>query len=62
MLDFYESSALQLAMWFAGAAVLGLAIAYGVMKAGNIKGRARAKLDRNTRASQAADDPQKRTR
>jgi hypothetical protein len=59
MLDFYESSALQLGLWFGGAALLGLTIAYGVLRAGRIRGNERRQLDRNTRAAQADEDPQK---
>jgi hypothetical protein len=58
MLDFYESAAFQLGLWFGGAALLALALAYGVLKAGHIRGNERRKLDRNTRAAQAAEDPQ----
>jgi hypothetical protein len=60
MFEFYEGGALQIGLLFGGAAVLGLAIAYGVMKAGRIRGNERRQLDRNTRIAQAADDPQKR--
>jgi hypothetical protein len=60
MFEFYEGGALQIVLLFGGAALLGLAIAYGVMRAGRIKGNERRQLDRNTRAAQAADDPQKK--
>ena len=59
MFDFYESGALPIGLLFGGVALLGLAIAYGVVRAGRIRGNERRQLDRNTRAVQAADDPQK---
>lgn len=59
MWDFYASGAPQLWMWFAGAFVLGGALLYGVIRAGRIRGRERATLDRNTRAQQVKEDPQR---
>jgi hypothetical protein len=59
MLDFFQGGAVPLAAWVAGVIVLGLVLLYGVSRAGNIRGRERAQLDRNTRARQNKDDPQK---
>ena len=59
MLDFYESGDLQLWLWFAGSAILGLAIAYGIIKAGRLRAEKRHQLDRETRKVQRAEDPQK---
>jgi hypothetical protein len=62
MLDFFQGSALQLSLWFAGTGILGIAIAFGIWKAGSIKGNQRRQLDRSTRAVQAEEDPQKQPR
>ena len=59
MLDFFLGGAVPLAAWVAGVAVLGLMLAYGVSRAGNVRGQERARLDRNTRARQNQEDPQK---
>jgi hypothetical protein len=59
MFNLYEGGALQIGLLFGGTALLGLAIAYGILRAGRIRGAERRQLDRNTRAAQAADDPQK---
>jgi len=59
MAGFYDSSAPLLWMWVAGVSILGFALVYGVIRAGWLKPRERAQLDRATRAQQQADDPQK---
>lgn len=51
MLDFFQGSAFQLSSWFAGT--------FGIWKAGSIKGSQRRQHDRNTRAVQTDEDPQK---
>ena len=53
-------SANLLWLWFIGAFVLGGVLAYGVMKAGRLRGSERAQLDRNTEARQRQEDPYKR--
>ena len=47
-------------LWFAGAFVLGIAIAFGMMKAGYLRRSERQTLDRNTEALQRREDPHKR--
>ena len=59
MLDFFQGGAIPLAAWVAGVVVLGLMLAYGISRAGRIRGQERAQLDRNTRARQNQEDPQK---
>jgi len=59
MAGFYESSAPLLWIWVGGVAILGVALLYGVIRAGWLKPRERARIDRATRAQQQADDPQK---
>ena len=49
------------AVWllFLGAAVLGIAIWYGVRRSGHLRRSEQAQLDRNTEAVQRRDDAQK---
>lgn len=44
---------------FLGAAILGIAIWYGIRRSGHLRRSERAQLDRNTEAAQRRDDPQK---
>lgn len=44
---------------FLGAAILGVAIWYGIRRSGHLRRSERAQLDRNTEAAQRRDDPQK---
>ncbi|KYG24474.1 hypothetical protein SE92_32970 [Bradyrhizobium sp. AT1] len=55
-----QLSANLLWLWFIGAFVLGGVLAYGVLKAGRLRGSERAQLDRNTEARQRQEDPYKR--
>ena len=59
MADFFAGGAPAVGLWFLGAAILGLALAYGVVRAGWLKPRERAQLDENTRARQHSEDPKK---
>jgi len=45
---------------FIGAAVLGFALAYGILRAGRLRRSERKRLDRNTKTTQRSEDPQKR--
>jgi len=47
-------------LWFIGAAVLGFALAYGILRAGRLRRSERKRLNRNTKTTQRSDDPQKR--
>lgn len=53
-------SANLLWLWFAGALLLGVVLVYGVTKAGRLRRRERAQLDRNTEARQRQEDPYNR--
>ncbi|MBK3666217.1 hypothetical protein JJE66_33995 [Bradyrhizobium diazoefficiens] len=44
---------------FLGAAILGIAVWYGIRRSGHLRRSERAQLDRNTEAAQRRDDPQK---
>jgi hypothetical protein len=55
-----KASELGLWLWFIGAFILGVAIAYGVWRTGRLNRSERAQLDRNTEMAQNRDDPQKR--
>jgi hypothetical protein len=57
---FGETSYGMLWLWFIAAAVLGFALAYGILRAGRLRRSERERLDRNTRTIQRSDDPQKR--
>jgi hypothetical protein len=59
MFEFFAGASPALGLWVLGAVVLGAALAYGVMRAGWLKPRERARLDQNTRARQRSEDPQK---
>ncbi len=60
MFDFYQEGFPFVVAMFAGAAVLGVALFYGVTRAGWLRPSERAKLDANTRQRQRTEDPQKR--
>ncbi|ETR75197.1 hypothetical protein X566_20930 [Afipia sp. P52-10] len=62
MWDFYQTSATQLWLWFIGAFVLGGALTYGAMRAGQLKGSHRLQVERNTIRRDEAEDPQKAQR
>jgi hypothetical protein len=57
---FGKTSYGMLWLWFIGAAVLGFALAYGILRVSRLRRGERERLDRNTKATQRADDPQKR--
>jgi len=59
MLDFFQGGVVPLAAWLAGVIILGFLLMYGILRAGRIRGKERAQLDRNTRARQNQEDPQK---
>lgn len=59
MFDFFQGALPAMWMWFIGAGVLGVALVYGVFRAGWLKPRERAQLDHNTRVQQRKEDPQK---
>ena len=59
MFEFFAGASPALALWMLGAFVLGVALAYGAMRAGWLTPRERAQLDENTRARQRSEDPQK---
>jgi hypothetical protein len=47
-------------LWVVGAVVLGCILAYGILRAGRLGRSERERLDRNTKKTQRAEDPQKR--
>ena len=59
MFEFFAGASPALGLWVLGAIVLGAALAYGIVRAGWLRPRERAELDRNTRAQQRREDPQK---
>ena len=59
MFEFFAGASPALGLWVVGAVLLGMALAYGVVRAGWLKPRERAELDANTRARQQSEDPQK---
>jgi hypothetical protein len=59
MYEFFAGASPALGLWALGALVLGAALAYGIVRAGWLRPRERAQLDRNTKARQASEDPQK---
>ena len=59
MFEFFAGASPALALWMLGSFLLGAVLAYGVMRAGWLTPRERARLDENTRAQQRREDPQK---
>lgn len=59
MLEFFEGGSPAVWVWFLGAAILGVALVYGVVRAGWMRPRERAALDHNTEARQRSEDPKK---
>lgn len=59
MFEFFAGASPALGLWALGAAILGAALIYGAVRAGWLRPRERADLDRNTRAQQRSEDPQK---
>jgi hypothetical protein len=59
MFEFFAGASPALGLWALGVVVLGVALAYGVMRAGWLKPRERAQLDANTQARQRSEDQQK---
>jgi hypothetical protein len=49
-------SFLMIFLWFVGAGVLGLGLAYGAKRAGWFSRRERKQLDQNTRMAQSRED------
>jgi cytochrome c-type biogenesis protein CcmH/NrfF len=47
-------------LWFFGALLLGIVIAYGVIRTGRLSGEERQRLNEATELRQRADDPMKR--
>jgi hypothetical protein len=47
-------------LWFSGALLLGIAIAYGVIKTSRLSGEEKQRLNEATKLRQRADDPMKR--
>jgi hypothetical protein len=58
---FSDTSFALISVWVIGVVVLGLVLAYGLRKAGRLRPRERERLDQNTKRTQQAEDPQKRT-
>ena len=46
-------------LWFIGVVILGIGIAYGIMRSGRLRRAERRRLDRATVAVQREEDPQK---
>jgi hypothetical protein len=59
MFEFFAGASPALALWALGVVILGVGLAYGVMRAGWLKPRERAQLDANTQARQRSEDRQK---
>jgi len=57
---FGETSYGMLWLWFIGAAVLGFALTYGILRAGRLRRSERERLDRNTKTTQRSEKPRKR--
>jgi hypothetical protein len=53
------TSVTMLSLWVIGAIILGIAIAYGLLRAGRLGRGERARLDRNTVHTQQEEDPKK---
>jgi hypothetical protein len=62
MLDFFQGGALPLSLWVIGVVILGIALVYGVIRAGRLRTRDRQAVDDATRMRQASEDPQKSVR
>jgi hypothetical protein len=58
MFEFFAGASPALGLWALGVVVLGVALVYGVFRAGWLKPHERAQLDQNTRARQRTEDPQ----
>jgi hypothetical protein len=54
------TSVAMLWLWVIGVVILGIIIAYGVIKAGRLSRAERERLDHNTVATQTHEDPVKR--
>ena len=59
MFEFFAGASPALRLWALGVVILGAALVYGVIRAGWLKPRERARLEENTRARQRTEDPQK---
>jgi hypothetical protein len=55
-----DTSFILIFVWVIGVVVLGLVLAYGIVRAGRLRRGERERLDRNTRRTQQVEDPQKR--
>jgi hypothetical protein len=62
MFDFFAGASPALGLWALGAAILGAALVYGVVRAGWLRPHERAELDHHTRVQQGSEDPQKSSR
>lgn len=49
-------------LWVIGVIILGLVIAYGVIRAGRVRRSERARLDQRTAETQRQEDPLKRSK
>jgi hypothetical protein len=54
------TSVTMLSLWIIGVIVLGIVIAYGLLKVGRLSRSERARLDRNTVRTQQEEDPLKK--
>jgi hypothetical protein len=59
MFEFFAGASPALGLWVLGAVLLGIGLAYGVVRAGWLKPHERAELDHNTRMRQHSEDPKK---
>lgn len=62
MSELISGASPTLGLWVLGVFILGVALAYGAVRAGWLKRRERAQLDESTRARQRSEDPQKLSR
>lgn len=58
MLEFYESGSVPIWIWFVGAGILGLALAYSTVRAGWLRREERLSLDRRTEMQQISEGRQ----